>query len=312
MIATVCPFSFAVQAAPARHASHWSHLAREVEDLGYRALLVPDHVGSGGPLTSMAVAGAVTTSLHVGPLMLAVDLHRPVDVVQELMTLDAILGGRVEIGLGAGWLRDDYSRSGVPMADPATRIDRLRDFADLLRTAWSTPVVDYHGPHFQVVDTPLAPRPTCPRPLLVMGGGGKRMLELAAEKADVVNVSASMAAGDKAAVLGKSAHADIFDRRVEWIADRAAHRADPLELQCLAFQCRVTPDARDYAARELSQGFGLDVDDVLDSPLALVGTVDELCGRLESHRARYGLSYWVVKSTAMHEFAPVVDRLAGR
>lgn len=306
------PFSFAVQAAPARHAAHWADLAREVENLGYRALLVPDHVGSGGPLTALAAAGAVSTSLRVGPLMLAVDLRRPVDLVQELMTLDALVGGRLEIGLGAGWMREDYARSGVRMADPATRIDRLRDFAALLRAAWDSPVLDHRGPHFQVSDAPLAPRPASPRATVVMGGGGRGMLALAAEHADVVNLSASMAAGDKTAVLGDTARAEAFDRRVRWIAEGAAHRVEPPELQCLAFHCRVTRDARDHVAREVAPGFGLDVDDVLDSPLALVGTPDELCRRLEAHRARYGISYWVVKSTAMHEFAPVVERLAGR
>src|SRR5207248_3099713 len=132
------PFAFAVQAAPTRHISHWVALAREAEDLGYRSLLVPDHLSSGGPLTAMAVAGASTRSLRVGSLVLAADFQHPVSLVQELMTLDTLLDGRLEIGLGAGWMRSDYENRKRRMEPPLTRIVRLKEFVVEFRRLWVT------------------------------------------------------------------------------------------------------------------------------------------------------------------------------
>ena len=306
--------AFAVQAAPARHADHWTRLARDAEDLGYRALLVPDHQGSGGPLAGIALAGAATTSLKVGTLMLAVDFQHPVVLAQELVTLDALLGGgRLEIGLGAGWMTRDYERTGVPMERPRARIERLREFAGLVRHLWAGEPVDHDGVSYRFSGAVAAPRPRTASPTLVLGGGGRRMLDAAVELADVVNVGAAMVGGSKDTPLGDSAAVAAFDERLAWIHESARRRGRPRPpVQCLAYETCVTTEARDYAERRIRPSFGLPADEILRSPLALVGTVDELCDKIRRLRERLAISYWVVKSPAMYDFAPVVERLAGR
>lgn len=298
------PFRFAVQAAPAEN---WPELAREVEALGYHALLLPDHQGRGGVLTGMAIAGAVTTSLVVGSLVLAVDFRQPVVLAQELATLDVALGGRLEIGLGAGWMTRDYRRVGVPMTGARERIDRLAEFVAAFCAVWDG-TGTYSGRYYRFEDAVLEPRPGGPRPRLVLGGGGTRMLNLAARLADIVNLGASMSAGRRDAVLGDSAGIAAFDRRAELV--RSQDR--PMLVQCLAYETKVTEDAVGYADRHVCASFGMAPVDVLASPLALLGTVEEICDRLVAHRDRLGISYWVVKRAAMREFAPVVARLSGR
>lgn len=292
------PFSFAVQAAPAKHADRWAGLARQAERLGYRALVVPDHQGSGGPITAMSIAGAHTSTLRVGPLVMCADFHNPAVLGQELMTLDALLGGRVELGLGAGWMISDYTRTGIPMAGASARLGRLREFVTALRELWTGGTA--------------APPPVSASPCLVLGGGGRRMLEFAAEQADIVNLGAPMASGRKEAILGSDALLSAFERRVAWVAAASRSRPSAPQLQCLAFVTHVADDPAGYAERHVSAGFGLPVADILASPLTLIGTIDEICDKLERLREHLGISYWVVKSPAMDEFAPVVARLAGR
>ena len=304
------PFSFAVQAAPAKHFRDWVSIARKAEDLGYRALLVPDHQGSGGPITGMAIAGASTTSLNVGSLVIAVDFHNPVVLIQELMTLDTLLDGRLEVGLGAGWMARDYERTGTSMASATRRIDDLGEFVNLLLAMWTGEPTIHTGARYRCKDAVGAPRPNSD-PCLVLGGGGRRMVELAAERASIVNLGASMAAGSKTAPLGAGGRLEAFSRRVDCVRKVAARRGFLPELQCLVYETCITTAAHDYVRRHVCNGFGLAPDDVLKSPLALVGTTDEVCEKLRALRAQLGISYWVVKSPVMEEFAPVVARLLG-
>jgi probable F420-dependent oxidoreductase len=304
------PFSFAVQAAPAKHFRDWAFLARRAEDLGYRALLVPDHQGSGGPITGMAIAGASTSSLNVGSLVIPVDFHNPVVLIQELMTLAALLSGRLEVGLGAGWMARDYERTGTPMGPATSRIDSLCEFVGLLLAMWTGSPTTHTGARYRCEDAVGAPPPNSD-PCLVLGGGGRRMIELAAERASIVNLGASMAAGSKTAPLGAGGRVETFTRRVDWVRKVAKRRGFLPELQCLAYETCITTAARDHVQRHVCDSFGLPPDDVLKSPLALVGTIDEVCEKLLALRAQLGVSYWVVKSPVMEDFAPVVARLAG-
>lgn len=301
-------FTFAVQAAPARNVSAWPRLARDAEELGYRALLVPDHIGSGGPISGMAVAGAATTSLAVGPLVMGIDFHHPVVLAQELLTLDGLLGGRLEIGLGAGWMRRDYERAGITMAPARERIERLEEFVDAFLGVWTGG--DHHGPHYRFPGAGIAPAASRTKPTIVLGGGGPRMLKLAARQADIVNLGAPMSAGRKDAPLGQSATHEAFLTRISTVAESAERQGRWPRLQCLAYETCVTADATGFA-HGLQDGFGLPVEEILRSPLTLIGTVDELCAKIQSCREQLGISYWVVKSPVMYDFAPVVARLAG-
>ena len=112
------PFRFGVQVRAAPSGAAWRDLARKAESLGYSTLYVPDHFdGVWGPFTALAVAAEATTTLNVGSLVLANDFRHPVVLAREVATLDLVTEGRVELGIGAGWLRDDYDQSGIAYDD---------------------------------------------------------------------------------------------------------------------------------------------------------------------------------------------------
>src|SRR5262245_23852123 len=114
------PFRFGVinEQMPSRR--EWLERARRAEAAGYATFLlrdhfVPDFFGDQfAPITALAVAAAVTSSLRVGTLVLANDFRHPVVLAKEAATLDLLSDGRLELGIGAGWLRNEYERAGIP------------------------------------------------------------------------------------------------------------------------------------------------------------------------------------------------------
>src|SRR3984893_14447370 len=120
------PFRFAVQVTNAPDGSSWRALARKTEQLGYSAFFLPDHFGDQwAPLVGLTVAAEATTTLRVGSLVFDNDFRHPVELAKEIATLDLASEGRVEFGLGAGWLKTDYVESGMPYDRPGMRIERM-------------------------------------------------------------------------------------------------------------------------------------------------------------------------------------------
>ena len=309
----VAPYSFAVQASPGRDIAEWAQLIGRTEDLGYDALLLPDHVGSGGALmTGMASAAAFTRSLRIGSLMAAVDFRNPVVLAHELMTLDGLLDGKLEVGVGAGWLTRDFLRAGLPAESATARIERLRECVEIVTELWSGRSVSYRGRHFTTTDSQITATPSSPAPRWTLGGGGQHMVRLAASVADVVSLSASMAAGRKDAPLGDTASAASFKRRLTWVEEEASKRGFFPVIQCLAFETAVVDDPEEHVRSQLSGMFSLSTQEILESPLTLVGDTDTLCKTIDHRRATLGISYWVVKASVMEQFAPVVQRLSPR
>lgn len=302
------PFRFALQTSAAGDGPAWRERARRVEGLGYSALYVPDHFGDQwGPLVALTVAAEATTTLKVGALVFDNDYRHPVVLAKEVATLDLVSDGRVEFGIGAGWLRTDYEQAGIAYDAPAVRIDRLGEALDVYEQLW-TGAATFTGAHYQV--SGATAEPARRRPPLVIGGGGKRILTLAAQRADIVGVNPSLRSGAVDAATAQSAVAELYDQRVRWIREAAGDRFDDLELQVLTFVVAVGAD-RDEVARGMAPGLGITDEQALDVPIALVGSVDEICDQLVERRERWGLSYWVVHDPEMEAFAPVVARLAG-
>src|SRR5439155_5159997 len=211
--------------------------------------LVPDHLGQEwGPLVSVAMAAGCTERIAVGTLMLAVDLRRPVVLFKELATLAQFAPDRLEIGLGAGWYGPDFTRAGADMDPPSVRIQRLDEAARIIKGLWTGRRFSFSGKHFTVAEAVGEPRP--PRPdaaRWAMGGGGRRMLEVAVRHADIVSLSARMSSGAKDSTFGRSATAEEFDRRAAWVRRLAGDRLADIELQCLVFAGAVTDDSGRYA-----------------------------------------------------------------
>ena len=303
------PFRFGVLAAVAPTMSDWRDLARTAEDLGYSTLYVSDHLDAQfGPLVAMTVAAEATSTLHVGSGVLNNDLRNPVVLAKEIATLGLAAEGRVEVGFGAGWLRSDYAQAGIEFDEPAVRVDRLAESLAVMKTLWSEGEATFTGRYHTVLGARCDPRPASP-PRVIVGGGSRRILTVAAEHADTVGVNTSLALGEKGGDLASQATFDHFDRCLAWVREGAGARFSSIELQTMAVAVRVVASRR--AAARTATMLGLPGEDALELPIVLIGTEDELCERLLERRERWGFTNIVVPGEALESFAPVVARLAG-
>jgi probable F420-dependent oxidoreductase len=308
----VQPFRFAVQVSNAGSGAAWRALARKTEELGYSTLFMPDHLGEQwAPLIALTVAAEATTTLRVGTLVLDNDFRHPVILAKEAATLDLLSEGRLELGLGAGWMRDDYDQSGIAYDPPATRVDRLADAIDLLKELWSTGRSDHAGDHYTVAAAGFPTPHRRPHPLLIVGGGSRRVLGLAARQADIVGVNPRLTEGFYGPQAIASAAPEYYDERVDWVRQAAGDRFDTLEIQSLTFVVQVVPNARELI-EQMAPGFNMTPAQAAETPAALVGSVEELVETLERRRTRWSMNYWVVHEGDMEAFAPVVAALAGR
>ena len=306
-------FRFGVQLSTAGSAADWTDLAREAEDLGYSTLFIPDHFGEQlAPGPALTAAAAATTTLRVGTLVLDNDYKHPVVTAKEMATLDLLSSGRLELGIGAGWMASDYEQSGIPMDDAATRVDRLEEGLAVLKGLFAPGPFSFAGKHYQVTDLDGLPLPAqSPHPPFIIGGGGPRVLAVAGREADIVGVNPAIRSGRVDAAAAKDGAAELTDRKVAWVRAAAGDRYDDVEMQMLLFGCVVTDD-RAGTLETMAPLFGLTPDELAAYPHAWVGSIDHIADDLVGRRERWDTSYLVVQGAeAMRAAAPVVDRLAG-
>lgn len=289
----------------------WLDTAREVEQLGYSTIFVPDHFDEGpGPVAAMAAFAAVTSTVNVGALVLDCDFRHPVALARDLATIDVISGGRLEVGLGAGWKCLDYDRSGIPMDPPGVRVSRLQEHAAVLRGLWSDGPFSFAGEHYSVTDLDGTPAPHRPGgPPILVGGGGPRLLRWAGATADIVGVNASIHSGAIDADAAADALAERIDEKVAWLAEGAGDRFADLEINAWLAAAEITDDHDTIEA--IAGLFGTNVGALQQSPLGLVGPAGAVAERLYERRERWGYSYHVIPGDKAHDFAPIVARLTG-
>ena len=305
------PFRFGLQTSNAPDAQAWRDKARKAEDLGYAALYIPDHfTDQWGPLVALTVAAEATSTLQLGALVFDNDYRHPVVLAKEFATLDLVSGGRTIFGLGAGWMRTDYEQSGIPYDEPAVRVERFEEAVEVYTQLFRTGTATFRGAHYTVTGASGQPRPAAGGPRLLIGGGGKRVLSHAARHADVIGVNPNLKSGATDQATARSAVADMVDKRIAWIREAAGARLDDIDLQMLTFVVAIGGD-RDEMARLIAPSMGLTEEQAREAPLALVGSVEEICEQLEERRARWGLNEWVVHDAELDAFGEVVARLAG-
>jgi len=306
------PFRFGVQLATAPSAQEWAALARRAEELGYDSVLMPDHFGEQlAPMPALMAAADATTELKVGALVFANDFKHPVVLAKEVATLDVLSGGRVELGIGAGWMNTDYEQSGIPHDPAGVRIDRLAESLEICKAIFAGGTVDFAGEHYRVSGYQGFPRPVqAPHPPIIVGGGGKRILTLAAQHADIVGINPKIASGRVDTPTAQNGAADRTDEKLAWVRAAAGDRYADLEINMLVFAVVVTDDAAG-TIEAMAPMFGLDPAEVADYPLAWIGTEDEIVETLQARRERWDASYLVVQGDAMEAAAPIVARLRG-
>jgi F420-dependent oxidoreductase-like protein len=257
-------------------------VARAAEDLGFGAFFRSDHyLGMGteglpGPTDAwVTLAGLAreTSTIRLGTLMTSVTFRYPGPLAISVAQVDQMSGGRVELGIGAGWFEAEHTAYGIPFPDTRERFDRLEESLTVVSGLWATPPgdrFDFDGRYYAVVDSPALPKPVqSPRPPILVGGKGKvRTPALAARFADEFNIPFESLDASRA----------IFGRVRE--ACTAAGR-DPASLTCS--NALVLCCGRDEA--ELSQrakAIGREVDELRTNGLA--GTPDEVVDKI----GRYG------------------------
>ncbi len=306
-------FRFGAQLSFARSGEEWLAKARRLEELGFATLCMPDHFDDQlAPMPALVAAAAATTTLRVGTMVLDNDYRHPLLVAKEAATLDLLSGGRFELGIGAGWLGRDYEQSGIACDPAGVRIDRLEEGLAVVKGLLAGGKFSFSGTHYNVTGHPGTPLPAQrPRPPILVGGGGRRILSLAGREADIVNVNFDLRSGSIGPQVGVTATAAATAEKVRWVREAAGDRFDDIELSSTAYLTMVTDD-REAVAGGLGVGFGLDAAQVLAMPNFAIGTIGQIADELERRRDELGFSYIVVGGECFEAMAPVVERLAGR
>src|SRR5437660_315144 len=305
------PFRFATMVSRGRSAEHWREVARRAESLGYDVLLMPDHITDQlAPVPALAAAAAATTTLRIGSFVFDNDYRDPVMLAKEATTLDLLSDGRLEFGIGAGWNRRDYRQLGIPYEPPKLRVDRMEEALALIKRLWIERKVTHRGAFYRIADATVLPRPTQrPHPPIMVGGGGPRMLRIAAREADIVALAPQVNArgGPRPRTVGLGSAAE----RIARLRAVAGGRLERIELNVIVFDARVT-DLRRSLAESVSALLGAAVTAVLRTPFFLYGSRRSIVEDLLECRDRLGISYIALPERAMRSFAPIVAELRGK
>ncbi|MEX2393635.1 MAG: TIGR03621 family F420-dependent LLM class oxidoreductase [Actinomycetota bacterium] len=304
-------FRFGVQISSAPDRKGWLEQIRKAEDLGYTSVFMPDHFGDQLGVIPALMTAAENSNLRIGGLVLDNDYKHPVVLAKEIATLDLLSEGRLEFGIGAGWMRTDYEQSGIPYDPPKVRVDRFEEALKVFKGAFGEGPFSFEGEHYTITNYDGQPKPVQkPYPPILIGAGGKRMLRIAAREADIIGINMNLAPGEVGPEMVKDGTAERTDLKLAWVREAAGDRFDDIEFNCLIFMAAITDDRR-AQAEQVGPMFGLTPDEALEVPIGLVGTVDEICELLEQRRERWKMSYYVVQGGAMEDLAPVVERMAG-
>ncbi|HYJ68678.1 MAG TPA: TIGR03621 family F420-dependent LLM class oxidoreductase [Nocardioidaceae bacterium] len=282
----------------------WHELARRIEGDGFSTLLVGDHFLTELSCTArLASAAAVTDTLRLGSYVYSNDFRHPALLAKEPAELDVLSGGRFELGIGAGWLNDEYEVVGITFDAGPVRVSRFQESVQLVRRLLAGETVTHHGAHYDIEGYQL---PTAPlqRPVpLLLGGGGSRMTRFAGRHADIVgfNPKALPEGGLDPDEFGEAA----FEERLRLLDEVVGRTTAGPERGILLF----------HVARRLddlpSDGWA-DLDVLENSPYTLIGRPQDMVETLMARRDRWGLSYYVCFEEDAEILAPVVYELAGR
>jgi probable F420-dependent oxidoreductase len=298
----------------------WQSGLHRIEDCGYSTIAISDHFTQGWamePLVTLAAAAAETERVRLLTLVLGNDYRHPVLVHKAAATIDVLSGGRVELGLGAGWLRAEYEAAGLRYDAPVIRRERLEESVAVIKGLFGPDRLDFTGTHYRITALDGLPKPVQkPHPPIAIGGGGPRMLDLAGRVADIAGVYANLGRGSHDVHQVVDMSPQSVARKVEWV--RAGARSmgrDPndIELELSLLLCRLVASEpeREEALARAAAAWKVDVATVAASPAVLVGSVSQCAERLVEVRERYGFSY-IHLGSDVDNAAPLVARLAGR
>lgn len=292
------PFRFGVQISKLPIQS-WQTDVRHIEDMGYDSLFVPDHFGSQwDPTTALAGIAAVTDRLNVGALVYDVDYRHPVIYAKGAATLQVMSGGRHIFGIGAGWMETDYVEAGMTYDRPGIRISRLEEALQIITSMWNNDRTNFEGEHYSTREIArAADLQGQPRPPILIGGGGPRLLALAGRYADIVGINPQLVEGKVTAATPADSSPERTLEKIGWVREsaRAAGR-DPneIEFNSLSFVTAISDNVAGLR-QSLAGSSGMTVEQVADCPLFLTGSAQEIRERLAQRREETGISFVVIQ-----------------
>lgn len=278
--------------------------AQEAEALGYSTIYLPDHLVHEGPerqrspepaydpMVQAAILAEATKRVRIGHLVLCNLFRHPAVTARSLATLDELSGGRLIAGLGTGWTESEFRMTGLPFPDIGTRLRMLDEALTCIRGLWTAAPFSFAGEFYAFRDAELFPKPVQrPSPPFLLGGSGKGLLRIAARHADAVNIISGTGKAGYIAMsdVGKLTDAS-FRTKSRFLREEATRNGrDPaaIELSQALFTTMITdsPTATRGTAEALARMMGAPPDEVLRSPLTLIGTPDECIAELK-RRAR--------------------------
>jgi probable F420-dependent oxidoreductase len=310
------PFEFMADAREIVTGAELAAAARRAEATGYRTLVIPDHlIAQLGPLVAMTWIAAATDRLRVAAFVFNNDLRHPAVLAQELASLDVLSCGRLDIAIGAGWNKPEYDAIGLAFEPTPVRQSRLEESIRILKGAFADDPFSFEGEHYTISGLDGQPKPIQkPHPPILIGGGGRRTLELAGREAQIVGLAPRILPGRKADPRSLTLAATA--EKIDWVRQAAGERFDALTLNVYpsGAPISVTDNARDaYRAvietHRQRTGIELTETEVAEAPHVFIGSIDGLAEKLAMLRERLGISSFMVGE--MGPLDPLVGRLAG-
>ena len=314
------PFQFLADARAVMSGAALGERARRAEATGYHALVIPDHlIAQLAPIAAMAWLAAATERLRVAAFVLNNDLRHPAVLAQELASLDVLSGGRLDVAIGAGWNQPEYEAIGLAFEPTPVRQARLSEAVAVLKGAFAdTPEggFSFAGEHYTITALDGQPKPVQrPHPPFLVGGGGRRTLELAAREAQIVGLAPRILSGRRSDPRSLTFAATA--EKIGWVRAAAGDRFDELVFNVYPSGAPVivTDDARGELrktadAMRARSGIETTEDELAESPHIFIGSLDSLAEKLQMVRERLGISSFMVGEPGPLD--PLVERLAGR
>jgi probable F420-dependent oxidoreductase len=287
----------------------WIEKVKQIEKLGFSSIYIPDHFGTFAPqwepIATMAAIAALTKKLTVGTSVMNIDYRHPAVLAQASATIHMISDGRHELGIGAGWLQDEYRQLGIPFYSPRIRFERFNEAVQIIKSIWTDQSTTFEGKHFQISGLPksvlLADGET---PKLLIGGGGPRMMRFGGKHADIVN-------------MWRSSSETYRDHNLENLGKKIDHvrkgalsvgrDLDDVELSLWIPRVIIT-DEPEKEIQVLADTYNLAVEDVSNSITLLIGTEDQIRETLMKY-VGVGVTYFLVAFRSFEDIELFADMI---
>lgn len=268
-------FRFGLSLHDARSRSKVHDVARRAEEFGFDVLHVPDHLGAPAPFPALMSAAAVTSTLRLGTFVLNAGFYKPALLARDVVALRDLTDGRFELGLGAGYVREEFEAAELPFPSARQRVEYLQHVTEYVRE--------------NAADVPI-----------LIAGNGDRLLTVAAKYANIIGLTG----GDRAPGAG-----DPLAERIEFVRNAAADRFDQLELNIAITAMPL--DSSGMPDLSIPRRFlpTLSDEELLRHPGVLSGSTRDMADRIREYRDTYGVSYIIVQAPHAEPFAKVIAEL---